>query len=305
MKKINDNQEVRAGLEVSTALVKVEPVVAYAGDVEPSAVSGVSIFDKMDAEQENAFKPQPVRISIDHKNQKFLVQDEVKNEFEAVVLWSDGQRALWLPNVGKWTAFNFVLPVCKSITTTTHEGRRVRGTVDGIPLDLDTFKSIDGNEQIAAELEPVIAAINDSGATCKQCPFAQWGSSLEGAKSKGQACKETRTLLLWWYPLEVPLTLRLPVTSVKQWDYYSTYLRMNNIKRNTLFTKFVLEKQQRGSQVWSEVRFIKHDPLSEAYKEFLSQSVNGGTLTLYEKLVNEFMQLDIYKSDTESEETPF
>lgn len=271
--------------------------------------AGLAKFDQMEAEQENAFKVQSLSISIDHKNQKFVFQEQTTEEISAVILWADINRGLWMPNTGKWSAFDFTLPICHSATEVTPEGKRLVGGVEGIPIDIASLKAMEGNKQIADELEPIVGLIKETGCICSRCIFAQWGSALEGTESRGQACKETRSILLWWQPLTVPVTLRIPTTSLRRWDQYCSGLESREIKKNHIYTKFSLEKDQKGSMIYSRIKLTKGDKITADDVSFLTQPVNGGTMMLYDKLVAEFKRLKVTKSDEEpgnaEEKVPF
>lgn len=98
------------------------------------------------------------------------------------------------------------------------------------------------------------------GATfeCANCQCNEWGSDPKGGK--GKACGEYRLLLVVPQGMSAPVRLRLPVTSIGNWDEYISGLRVTQKGQSyfTVVTKFGLTKAVReGNQEYFVANFAR------------------------------------------------
>ena len=80
--------------------------------------------------------------------------------------------------------------------------------VDGMPPDCASQDGVTG--------------VGEPGGACASCPLSIWGSSL----TRAAACKEFRFIYLLREGEELPIVVRIPPTSLKQFrDYYRGLLQ--------------------------------------------------------------------------------
>lgn len=87
-------------------------------------------------------------------------------------------------------------------------------------------------------ITPALDAEDRQSKTCATCKWSQWGSRITENNKKGKACSEVKRLAvgLWIQPNE-PMLLRVPPTSLKQWDNYVNQLFKRGVNPTQVITE--------------------------------------------------------------------
>lgn len=119
-----------------------------------------------------------------------------------------------------------VLKTNRGISRTYYEGAYVEGSDDP-----PTCYSNDG-------IIPAADAEDRQAKKCAACPKAQWGSRITENNKKGKACSEVKRLAvaLWIDPAE-PALIRIPPTSLKNWDRYVHLLKKRGVNPSQVVTQ--------------------------------------------------------------------
>lgn len=112
-----------------------------------------------------------------------------------------------------------------------------------------------------------VVRLNGAVRECRKCPHNQWGSAVDkdGNPTKGKRCGEYRLLIVQLDGFAAPVRLRLPVTSIGNWDAYCSALAMEGGKSAyfSVVTQFSLLKATRGAQQeYFVAQFAKDRPLT-------------------------------------------
>lgn len=109
----------------------------------------------------------------------------------------------------------------------------------GVPPDC---YSPDGHKGIPISQAALEAGI---GGACASCPMNEWRS--DGKRGKG--CKEMRLVFIVRPETLLPAVLILPPTSIKKVNSYLQALTNRLIKKNTVITRFGLQKIQNKDNI--------------------------------------------------------
>ena len=172
-----------------------------------------AMLAELEKEGDAGFEFQPLRLKFPTggSNTAFALSDGdfLRLPAEMIVAVAQRARAFW-PNkktLGK-------PPLCSAPDGATaffnaHDADQVR---DALRLTVH---------------HPALSEVDETQATgpwnCLGCPLAQWESAGDGGR--GQACKQTRRLLVIVKGWSMPAVLTLPPTSVKVWDTFASGLR--------------------------------------------------------------------------------
>lgn len=87
-------------------------------------------------------------------------------------------------------------------------------------------------------ITPAADAENQQCKTCAACPQAQWGSRITESGKKAKACNEVKRLAVAAPgQLNDPMLLRVPTTSLKNWDQYVDMLKKRGAVPAQVVTK--------------------------------------------------------------------
>lgn len=85
---------------------------------------------------------------------------------------------------------------------------------------------------------PALDAENRQAKSCAACPHSKWGSVITENGKKGKACSEVKRLAVAPVgQLNDPMLLRIPPTSLKEWDKYVDMLVKRGLNPTQLMTK--------------------------------------------------------------------
>ena len=141
---------------------------------------------------------------------------------------------------------------------------------------------------------------------CAKCTFNQWGSSGK-IGSRGKACGEFRLLLVMPEDMPTFVSLRLPVTSVGNWDQYCSGLRVSKRGRAyfTVETKFTLEKKERSAtESYHIAKFTMGRDLTPAELRIVKKAREEGEEVLAQ-LARDIVSDKETSGEGENEEAPF
>ncbi len=108
--------------------------------------------------------------------------------------------------------------------------------------------------------EAVLVADGQTGPTCAECPFSQWGSAGEGRK--GQACQFTYSLIAQNLDTDTPFLLRVHGASLKPWRLYMTRIKTSRKPLYSFATEVTLESQTFDAGKAQVMRFAPGATLS-------------------------------------------
>lgn len=119
------------------------------------------------------------------------------------------------------------------------------------------------------------AKVPESGQTvvkqaqhCVSCQKNQFGSGKDGT---GKACKNMIRLHVKLDNSIIPLRLSVPPTSIAEYEQFVTMLSRELTPLISLKTKLTLEKKERGSIIWSILKFKNQERLNvEQWQEMRS-----------------------------------
>lgn len=152
-------------------------------------------------------------------------EDEAVKAVECVIAWkSPTERSFYATKIGQGEAGP---PDCSSPDGETGFGVR----------DVDAIQEVG-----ADDLEKTAQA-------CATCPFAQFGSDLEGGKS--QACSQRVRLLLFRPDDVLPMTLQVPAASLKDLRQYGLLLLNARANIHRVVTRIELEKRPGGTDYFA------------------------------------------------------
>lgn len=101
---------------------------------------------------------------------------------------------------------------------------------------------------------------------CDSCEFAQFGS---GARGRGQACKQVRSVYLMQPDIYLPIALNLPPTSLKSTRQWFLRLAQYGVRFDSIVTGFKLEKKTNpDGQAYAIVNPYKVRDLSPEEEKF-------------------------------------
>jgi hypothetical protein len=87
-------------------------------------------------------------------------------------------------------------------------------------------------------IKPAADAEDPQCKTCALCPHAQWGSRISESGKKAKACSEVKRLAVAEPgDEENPMLLRIPPTSLKNWDEYVAKLRKKGANPSMVITR--------------------------------------------------------------------
>lgn len=94
---------------------------------------------------------------------------------------------------------------------------------------------------------------------CISCQKNQFGSGKDGS---GKACKNMIRLHVKLENSIIPLRLSVPPTSIAEYEQFVTMLARESIPVLTIKTKITLEKKEKGSIIWSVLKFKNQERLT-------------------------------------------
>jgi len=112
--------------------------------------------------------------------------------------------------------------------------------------------------------------IGDPGGSCKDCPFAAFGSALtrDGGKGAGQACKDIRQVLFLLEEGTIPHLLNVPPTSLKNFTRYTLSLLNTRVPYWGVLTEISLEKvQSQGGIDYAKINFRLIEKMTKEQQE--------------------------------------
>lgn len=151
--------------------------------------------------------------------------DGLAPEFDRVKFPSSGAQTFTLPGVeGEETA-----PVLAGVVIAHHVTRAYWAAEysGGTPPNCSSLNGKVGQ--------------GDPGGVCSDCPLNQYGTALKG---EGKACKEMHRVYLLRPGETIPIILRLPPTSIKNFQRYATGLLRKNLSLKQVVTAFGLGKDK-------------------------------------------------------------
>ena len=115
-------------------------------------------------------------------------------------------------------------------------GKGVARTYYATAYDEDSHEAPDcySNDGVA----PAADAENKQASKCATCPHSQWGSRITEGGKKGKACSEVKRLAVA-NPSQIddPMLLRVPPTSLRNWDKYVAMLGKKGVNPSMVVTK--------------------------------------------------------------------
>lgn len=106
--------------------------------------------------------------------------------------------------------------------------------------------------------------IGDPGGSCPVCPNAQFNTAHnpDGSKGAGQACKDTRQLLVLVGDQLLPYVLNLPPTSIRNFERYVWNLTSEGLRYWGVVTRIVPESSvSTGGVDYARLRFFRDHSL--------------------------------------------
>lgn len=146
-----------------------------------------------------------------------------------------------------------ILKTNKGVSRTYYEDAYEEGSDDP-----PTCYSNDG-------ITPAADAEDRQCKTCAACPHSQWGSRITEAGKKGKACSEVKRLAVsqWLYPNE-PMLLRIPPTSLKNWDNYTKMIRKRGVHPTHVVTEIRFDPSVSHQVLqFKVVGFVTEDMVAE------------------------------------------
>jgi len=176
----------------------------------------------------------------------------------------------------------------------TLEGDEPAETIEGVIIYKQDIRGYydtpytGGHEPPTCSSQDTKTGVGDPGGDCRQCPHAQFGTSMnaDGTQGKGQACSERIRLFLLTAGITVPQMIVLPPTSLQAARKY--FLRLaskgEGIPYYGVVTRLKLEKDKNdGGIEYSKVHLSVASLLSSeqraAFKE-LNEVFKPKLLTL-------------------------
>jgi len=101
-----------------------------------------------------------------------------------------------------------------------------------------------GNEPPECSSDDCVTGTGNPGGQCAMCPMAEFGS-----KGNGQACKQTRTLLVLVEGRTLPIAIIVPPTSLKNIKKFFLRLASSGKRFSDVVTRFTLVKEKSGDGI--------------------------------------------------------
>lgn len=209
------------------------------------------------------------------------VPELLGNEFKALSLTGGKVAAILKNNMGAASVKPFDLDRIKVPTGGSQMWelpslRGVQGSpvIEGIILHVRAMRSFwqekygsgQGNVPPDCTSTDLLRGVGKPGGDCQKCPFAQYGSAIDdkGQPGKGQACKESKLLLVMRQDDVVPLLIIVPPTSLKPAMKYLLRLANAGLPYQAVTTQFRLKgARNAGGIAYSEIDFSLGRELSQ------------------------------------------
>jgi len=146
-----------------------------------------------------------------------------------------------------------VLKANKGVARTYYEDGYTEGSEDK-----PTCYSNDG-------VAPAADAENKQCKTCAACPHSQWGSVITENGKQGKACSEVKRLAVARGDmLNDPMLMRVPPTSLRNWDNYVSKLIKRGLTPNKVITQVSFDPEvSHQLLVFKAVDFVSDEQFAE------------------------------------------
>jgi len=198
----------------------------------------------------------------------------IDGPLKAVILDVDIRRTLWpfgSPEVVKeildWSGKR---PICGSRNVWNSDGTVTPGAIKGsLARELD--------EEAKEQVQNLIIPIQEARFRCRPkglrgtngyCPWAEYGTAFSGG---GQACRETRLLLLYLVDENLVCTLSVNPTSLNNWSEYDITFQQKHW--STIVTQIDSVPMDKDNQIWNILKFSpykENKQILNTTKEMLS-----------------------------------
>lgn len=100
---------------------------------------------------------------------------------------------------------------------------------------------------------------------CATCPKAAWGSRITDSGARGKACSEVKRLAVSLFvELDKPMLLRVPPTSLKNWDNYIRDLKKRGVSPTQVITQVRFDPNTTHQVLIFEPKaFVQEDMVDE------------------------------------------
>ena len=159
-----------------------------------------------------------------------IIEDNLKNQpisiqlFDVVKSPSGGSTVFTIPGIS---------------------GDEIERSLTGIILDYTTPRAYWETPDPVEGTPPVCysenSLISHNGKACRECPYNDFGS--RDGESNAKACKESVVLLLLRPDSVMPIVVRVPASSKRNFQRYATRLIGKMIRISGVVTKITLEKK--------------------------------------------------------------
>jgi len=132
-------------------------------------------------------------------------------------------------------------------------------------------------------IRPAADAPNRQCKTCAACPQAQWGSRITENGKNGKACSEVKRLAVTAAgQLNDPMLLRIPPTSLRNWDNYVAALMKRGVRPTQVITKITFDTSVSHQLLqFTPVGFVTEEmapQIAATLQESIVEQIIGSTL---------------------------
>jgi len=128
-------------------------------------------------------------------------------------------------------------------------------------------------------IAPAADAQNPQAKKCATCPHNQWGSRItEKGASKGKACNDKRLAVAAPDALNDPMLLRVPATSLGNWDEFVKYVSGRGYAPIQCKTRISFDPE-------ATHQLLQFKPLGVFGNEFLAEAVQAASTQTVEDII--------------------
>ena len=234
----------------------------------------------------------------------------IDGPLKAVILDLDIRRTLWafgtqevVSDIMEWSGKR---PICSSSNTWKEDGTVIPGAIHGtVNKELD--------KSTPELVKNLVIPILESKCKCRPkgfrgtngyCQWSDYGTAFSGA---GQACRESRLLLLYLIDEDLVCTLNINPTSLNNWSDYD--ITFQNKHWSTVVTEISTEVQKKDNQNWNILRFAPYKENKQVLKTtkdilkpiFVETMHNGQLMRLSKAYIRQFREIGFETPEYDNE----